>query len=102
MSTTKVFRYKIDVRNGEEDLPLPKHAHPLSVGLDPSGDLCLWALVDPAESIFETLAVYVVGTGHEVDLTNASGNKFLGTVLDGDLVWHVFGMNVYEIPGCEL
>lgn len=57
----------------------------LSVGLDPAGDVCVWARVNPAHPK-EAVEFRIIGTGQPVDARLA----FLGTVLQGPWVWHIF------------
>ena len=55
------------------------------VGLDPSGHVCLWALVDPTDiSVDHTILIR--GTGHAV----LDDVCYLGSVTQGHFVWHVF------------
>lgn len=57
-----------------------------SVGLDPSGDLCLWCVCDNTlEHVLVT--VVVAGTGMELPECDLD---FIGSVTVGALVWHVF------------
>ena len=52
------------------------------------GGIMLWGLVDP-EAPLEARTIQIVGTGHEVP-ANA---RYIATVQDGALVWHVFEIN---------
>lgn len=70
----------------------------LSVGHDPKGILCLWAMLDPEIppilcGLNETtnkriMDVYVVGTGNP--FPHHAGLQFVGTVVEIPFVWHVF------------
>lgn len=68
-------------------IEVPLGAEPLSVGRDPQGNLSLWALVDPHEHRRTQIRLRIAGTGHPV---YSAEPKFLGTIHDGDFVWHVF------------
>ena len=50
------------------------------------GQLCLWIMLDPLQKTHRR-RIEVFGTGHEMDLAK---RKFIGTVLIGSFVWHVF------------
>ena len=84
-----IYKYRI----AETDVQLvniPVGARILNVGLDPGGDLCLWALVDKSrDPLPRTINIY--GTGHPLpdDMTNL---VYLGSVTmqRTRLVWHVF------------
>jgi len=70
----------------------------LSVGRDAQGIICLWAIVDPEIPLAlcglnETtnkrlMDIYVIGMGNP--FPHHSGLQFVGTVVDGPFVWHVF------------
>lgn len=64
----------------------------LHVGKDPQGDICVWALVavdSPSENVHRRKwKVMVRGTGH--DCGDVAYAEFIGTVVDGNFVWHVF------------
>ena len=68
----------------------------LSVGLDPSEELCIWAIVDTNNSNVTWTRVLIIGTGISFDpdiLTDTElgpVNRFLGSVTQGSFVWHVF------------
>jgi len=51
------------------------------------GVLCLWAEVDPLSTVVSH-AFYIVGTGHQ--LPDVPYLYYLGSVIDGSLVWHVY------------
>lgn len=60
---------------------------PLHVGLDPGGQICLWALVDLKTQAVSAFTARVVGTGWP---TPEKASDYVGTVHDRGLVWHVF------------
>lgn len=59
----------------------------LSAGLDPVGALCVWARVDTTMPL-TSVKFQVIGTGQ--DTASTLNATFLGTVLAGSYVWHVF------------
>ncbi len=69
----------------------------ISVGLDPAGELCLWAIVDANNENLTYAKALIIGTGNPFypdiladDEQGLPVNKFLGTVTQGVFVWHVF------------
>jgi len=70
-------------------LQMPKGAEILTVQSQKDYAF-IWALVNPAEAVFEPRSFRVIGTGHE--FTNSSKCKYLGTIqeMGGALVWHIF------------
>lgn len=58
----------------------------LSVGIR-NGQLCLWAMVN-TENGYGRKNIRIIGTGHAID--NADYLTYIGTVIDGFFVWHVF------------
>lgn len=60
----------------------------LSIGEDPSGNLCVWAIVDPdGISAFDIL---LIGTGWDLEKERFNEMQFIGTVNDGPYMWHAF------------
>lgn len=83
---SKIFKYDLEITD-MQTLGLPKKAQILTVQFQ--GDkLCLWALVNPENSIEQRIFI-LVGTGH---IINAKDLSYIGTVQHhvGKLVWHVF------------
>lgn len=87
-----VHKFPLDENAERQTLTVPGLIRPLSVGEDPSGTLCLWALVNPALAR-KKLEVRIVGTGNDADL-DADLDTFLTTVVTGPFVWHVFTRSV--------
>lgn len=75
----------------DQSIAVPSGARPLYVGLDPVGDPCVWALVDPAAPTHGR-RVRIVGTGHPIDgeFTGTAIQPYVGTFVQGPFVWHVF------------
>ena len=86
-ATTAIWRFDAMV-DDVVNLRMPKRARILTVALSDrvQHGFAVWAIVEPAAET-ETRHLYVVGTGHP--LRNPLG-RFLGAVIDGPFVWHVF------------
>lgn len=90
MST--IYKYPLDLslancgpnRRPLENLRLEEVLH---VGLDPTGEPCVWARVFPCCGINDCLTLDIVGTGCPV---SNSCNKHVGSFVQGPFVWHVF------------
>lgn len=48
--------------------------------------LALWAVVDPDKPI-ESIHIQLIGTGHSIEMEN---KNYIGTIIDGSFVWHIF------------
>lgn len=84
MAINTIWEFPLKLTDRQK-VQLPEDATIMSVGLDPSGCLCLWAAVDKAATARD-FEIIIVGTG---DSLPAVGS-FLGTVTQGSFVWHVF------------
>ena len=75
---------------------MPHGAVVLSVGIDPHGALCLWALVDIQSPHPKMPRRFLtVGTGQATPLLEDVAHKqFVGTVLQGSFVWHIFEVRI--------
>jgi hypothetical protein len=82
-----IWKYELESEDGEQPLRLPVKAQILAVQMQ-GEDLCIWALVDPAETKMRDHTVLVIGTGRTCEI--GSIHKYIGTVQDGEYVWHVF------------
>ena len=80
-----IYKYRVDI-HGDFSLPLPDNAEFLHVGLDPTGQTCMWWMVDNNnQSINYGFRIAFTGEsyGNRVD-------KYLGTFITGSLVCHLF------------
>jgi hypothetical protein len=77
----QIWKYQV-----ENLIEMPKEAEILTVKVQDSFNVCIWAKVDP-EKETEIRAFEVIGTGHPFDDTN---KEYIGTYLDGTFVWHLF------------
>ena len=64
----------------------------LSAGYDPSGDICVWAIVDPEAKIDERVEydILQIGTGWDFSQNELDNMEFIGTVKEGPYMWHIF------------
>lgn len=84
----KVLKYQI-TNNNNGKFMMPFGAEVLTVQMQ-QGLVTLWALVD--EDQYEHPRQFdIYGTGWDID--SSTPHEYIGTVQDGDFVWHVF-----EIP----
>jgi hypothetical protein len=81
--TTTVWKYQIQRLPGQV-IDMPGNAEPIHVAIQ-GGELTLWARVDPNEPV-RARVVAVTGTGGNAP----SEWLHVGTVFDGDFVWHVW------------
>lgn len=72
--------WKFNLRAAE----MPKGAKVLSVGFDPLGMPCVWAIVDP-KAPAEPSRIKIIGTGDPVP-----AGEYIGRINDGPFVWHIF------------
>ena len=71
------------------EIDMPRGARILSTAAQ-DGNIRVWALTDHVQALSETRRVQVLGTGWQVPEDALDGYDFLGTVLIGELVWHVW------------
>ena len=82
-----IWKFPIEITE-QQEITVNKDYRVLSVGLDPSGQPCLWIYVDSNPNSPKTsITINLYGTGGPVS-TRPGG--FIGTFLQGSLVWHVF------------
>lgn len=85
-----IYKYKIDL--GPQNIEMPKNAKILSAHFH-SGGLFIWAAVDFAEKRKERRKIIVIGTGQIWNERHHDLNAFIGTIIQGAFVWHVFEEN---------
>jgi hypothetical protein len=84
----QVFKYPLTV--GAALTAVMLRGIVVHVGIDPQGELCLWAEHD--EQARETEQRFaVVGTGHQVP----AGGRYVGSASHGLFVWHVYEVARY-------
>lgn len=86
MITIWKFRLRL---TGEQTLALPRGAQILSVQ-DQGGSICIWVSVD-TQAEPELRHFYIFETGYPIE--NIALKRFVGTVQQDSLVWHVFEGN---------
>ena len=64
----------------------------LSTSYDPSGNICVWAIVDPEAGIDEKVEydILQIGTGWDFSQNELDNMEFIGTVKEGFYMWHIF------------
>ena len=64
----------------------------LSAGSDPSGNICVWAIVDPEAGIDEKIEydILQIGTGWNFSQDELDNMEFIGTMKEGPYMWHIF------------
>ena len=64
----------------------------LSAGYDPSGNICVWAIVNPEAETDEKIEYDIlrIGTGWDFSQDELDSMEFIGTVKEGPYTWHVF------------
>lgn len=81
----RMFKYTVFVGDGDINVEMPKDAVIRHIGHQNQLEICIWAeVVNTQATSLRTFRVY--GTGHEV----AHGGDYLGTVIDGQFVWHLY------------
>ena len=79
-----IWKFPI-VRTDEQKIEMPVGAKVLSVQMQ-NGIPCIWAIID-TDARIESRSIAVVGTGNPCWCFTWA---FIGTVADGDFMWHVF------------
>ena len=84
--------YKYPVTEGKIYLPL--NAEILSAKLV-RGTICIYALIDPTETMKKEHKVCVFGTGYAIQEDKIENMDFINTIVEsnevfGELVWHVW------------
>ena len=79
------------MHTGMNEVEMPVGANILSVGLDPSDMVCIWAIVNP-ELESKTRKFYVAGTGWDLqdEVSKDLSANFLGTIRQQPYMWHVW------------
>lgn len=80
----RVYKYQFEIKDGPQHQRIHKGGKILSTHMQ-GRYLCAWALVDPHE-LPESRTFFVFGTGQGIK----PGLEFVGTVMHGDFVWHLF------------
>ena len=94
-----IFKYSLIGINFSPVLNIEmfKDAKILSVGRDPSEDLCIWAQIDTEKEMVNR-KILCWGTGWPLEdaLAEFPAAEFVGTVTDGPYMWHIFDTKIEE------
>lgn len=67
---------------------LPVGAEIINVA-DQHGQLCIWSIVN-TDAPLKARTIEIIGTGDRINEGPLIQRRFLGTVLTGQYVWHIF------------
>ena len=81
----KIYKYLIDI-HGAFSIALSDNAEFLHVDLDPTGQPCMWFMIDDSEPILNQ-SFRIAFTGEDY---GKSVDKYLGTFQISGLVCHLF------------
>lgn len=82
-----IWKYELQITD-YQDIHVPEGARLLSIH-NQHDVLCIWVYCDP-ERKTETWTFQIFGTGQTIDPHEGYGMAFVGTVVMGLFVWHVF------------
>lgn len=84
-----IFKYNLDLIDKQE-VEIPANGKILHFGLQDLESLCIWVLIDPANSK-EKRHFKIYGTGRSI---YDESENYIGTVITSfGLVWHLFEVN---------
>lgn len=93
-----IYKYELP-GGGICKLKLPQGFKKLHLGLDPCGDLCMWAEVD-TEMPLEDWLICGLGTGWSLNdllINGMEKSEYMGTINDGIYyMWHYYGKKMTE------
>lgn len=83
-----IYKYKLEIRDNQT-VNMP-HGSKILTAQVQGDDVCLWALVDPDQSLTDDRKIRIHGTGHLIK--GADKLKYISTIQmhDGRLIFHVF------------
>jgi len=84
----QIWKYQLQITD-EQIISVPAGSRPISVA-EQNGKLCMWAIVGSNRSA--KMRIQVVGTGNPMP----DVGDYIGTVVMGKFVWHVFAEEVAE------
>lgn len=84
----KIYKYPVSKVPGNYAIEAPI-VELLGVYLDPSGEPCLYAVVDPEHNTDEAVIIHVIWTGQESPAL-VTYWRYLNTLQIGALVYHYF------------
>lgn len=83
-----IWKFPIDIEFDRQTIEVPAGASIIHVGLDPAGQPCVWAEVEPHVEKIER-EIFIRGTGHPIDKVKGSHR---GSFVHGPFVWHVYSI----------
>lgn len=88
-----IYKYPLLVTDYQEVL-MPIASEILTIQIQDE-NACLWALVDPKETIVEYRSIEIFGTGHPIHYDMGVSRKYISTfqLQGGNLVFHAFERN---------
>ena len=87
MQTMQIWKFPLRLEQSQT-IEMPGGAEVLGVA-DQKGVICIWAMVI-VEATKSPRTFEIHGTGHPIDEDVEYGRRFVGTVFQGNFVWHVF------------
>lgn len=82
-----IYKYQLQITD-EQVIELPKESEILTAQIQ-HGRLFLWAIVWP-NNITEKRVIEIYGTGQPFPSYGMAERKYIATVQDDVLVWHIF------------
>ena len=80
-----IFKYQLEIKDTQV-IKIPKGADPFTAQFQ-GEQLCVWAAVE-TDAELEDREFRIFGTGQPLDLSGVF--RYLSTVQQGSLVWHIF------------
>lgn len=84
-----IYKYPIENYPGKNKIKINQGHKILKLGYDPSGVLCIWALV-ALDSEMTEIQIDVYGTGWPMEKEFIINKQYIDTINDGPFVWHAF------------
>jgi hypothetical protein len=85
---SRIYKYNLTESLKHE---MPAGSVILHAGIDPGGDICVWAWVHNNIVTMDEWSFEVIGTGWDIDDSLENVHRgYVGTVHEGSFVWHVF------------
>jgi hypothetical protein len=81
-----IYKYEIPLSGGKVNMPIG--AEIIKAGFQ-GESLCLWAYCESENEDYER-GFLIYGTGWDMSIVNEHSRKFIDTVFQGALVWHVY------------
>jgi len=80
-----VFKYQVEALPTAQTLNVPIGTKFIHLALDPSGALCVWAIVEEDAPLMDVV-VFIVGTGNKIP----ENTVHVASCIDQFWVWHLF------------